>query len=39
MPAGVALPITKARLKLAEAVDAKLQMQSWFYDASGYESK
>jgi arylsulfatase A-like enzyme len=56
-PAGVALPIAKARLKLAEADEtkavgaqdkeavfnvtlkagAKLQMQSWFYDASGNE--
>jgi hypothetical protein len=56
-PPGVALPIAKARLKLAEADEtkavgaedkeavfsvtlktgAKLQMQSWFYDASGNE--
>ena len=56
-PAGVALPIAKARLKLAEADEtkavgaqdketvfnvtlkagARLQMQSWFYDASGNE--
>jgi arylsulfatase len=57
LPAGRALPITKARLKIAdldetkpvEAQDkaitftvtlkttAKLNMQSWFYDASGQE--